>query len=1007
MFEKRRYSAAFFGALTLFGGFAAAPVASAGEGVVTEEIVVTGSRLKQSDLTAISPVATVTQEQIQMSGVTRIEDLLNNMPQVASDFGGSQSNGSQATATVNLRGLGAQRTLVLVNSRRLMPGDPTQNGNSTPDLNQIPAQLIERVEVLTGGASAVYGADAVAGVVNFIMQDDFEGLRFDVQTSGYSHENDDNTMQYTVQQSGFSLPNDNVNDGGGFDATMLLGINKDDGTGNATFYLGYRHLNPIKQAARDYSACSPFSGDNFIDAGCGGSSTTAPARFQQVIQTGADAGTEIGTAMSPRGVNGALIPYDGSTMSYNYAPLNYYQRPDKRYIGGAFAHLEMNEYATIYGEFQFMDDKSDAQIAPAGAFRGSGGPFDNGAYGVNCDNPYLDATALDFFCTQQGYTAGSSDVALISVARRGVEGGGRSSALEHTSYRGVLGVRGDFADVWSYDVYAQYGTTNYSTTYSNDYSKSRIGNSLQAVDDGTGNIVCLVNADTDPSNNDPGCVPWNIFQPGGVTEAALAYVSVPGFQNGSTTQTVMSGAVNGDLTDYGVKLPWANEGVTVAIGAEYREEKSKLDNDVEFATGDLIGQGGKTLDTNGNFHVKEIFMEARVPIVSNARFAREVSIEGGYRYSDYNLGFDTDTYKLGADWMPIDDIRFRYSYQRAVRAPNIQELYRPQVVQLDGSTDPCAVDVPGVIPAGFPTAAECARSGVTAAQYGQISTNPAGQYNGLTGGDPTLNPEKADTITFGFVFTPTEFLPELSLSVDYFDIKIDDVINGIGADLAVNQCVFNNNFCDKVVRAPSGSLWLGSNGYVIDLNENLGSLQTRGVDIELSNTFELPRGLGSLGLNMMATWVDELTTEPLPGFPKYDCVGLFGNVCGVPIPEWRHISSLTWTTPWSLDLIFRWRYMDAVNNENTQNNSNFSYGAFENTDKGIDAQNYYDIAAQYQLDTRFADLTFRGGVNNVLDTDPPIFGQDISVAVYVNGNTFPQAYDTLGRYWFLSATAHF
>jgi iron complex outermembrane recepter protein len=569
------------------------------------------------------------------------------------------------------------------------------------------------------------------------------------------------------------------------------------------------------------------------------------------------------------------------------------------------------------------------------------------------------------------------------------------------------GVKGNFDEHWSYDVYGQYGTTNFENSYFNDYSSTRIAKALQAVTDSNGNVVCRANVDTDPGNNDPLCVPWNIFVENGVTPEAIGYVSAPGFQNGDTKETVISGYVNGDLTDYGVKLPWANEGLAISVGAEYREERSHLNNDVEFATNDLTGLGGAVLDTSGHYYVKEVFIEGRMPLVSDAPWAKEASLDAGYRYSDYSLNFNTDTYKYGADWMPIEDVRFRGSFQRAVRAPNIQELFRPQVVQLDGSTDPCAVDDPlAPLPADFPSLAECANTGVTPAQYGTIASNPAGQYNGLTGGNPVLQPEKADTYTFGFVLTPTRFTG-FTMSVDYFDIKIDDVINGVGADLAVNTCLVSGNpqFCNLVHRAPSGSLWLGQTGFVVDTNQNLGSLQTKGVDIDLSNTLELPRGLGNLVLNVMATYVDELTTEPLPGFPKYDCAGLFGNVCGIPTSEWRHVSRLTWNTPWNLDVAFSWRFLSNVNNENTVNNSNFNPGAFTNTDKGIDAQNYYDLASQYQLDTRFTHLTFRAGINNILDADPPLFGQDIASPVYVNGNTYPQAYDALGRYWFLSVSA--
>jgi iron complex outermembrane recepter protein len=988
----------------LTGTVTAAVSAQAQETQALEEVVVTGTRLRQPNLTAISPVATVTNEDFKLQGVTRVEDLINNLPQAVADFGGNVSNGATGGATVNLRGLGSQRTMVLVNGRRLMPGDPTQNGNSVADLNQIPSALIERVEVLTGGASAVYGADAVAGVVNFIMDTNFEGARLDYQYSFYDHHNG-NSAASAVSDAGFALPSSSVTDGYTTDITFTLGMNTSDGRGNATFYAGYRTLDALRESERDYSACSLGSGDVFDS--CAGSSTTAPARFQPAFQTGEAAGAENSAfpGVTPRGPNGELLPYGGGSYSFNYAPYNYYQRPDERYTAGAFMHYEVSDKADVYAELMFMDDRTDAVIAPSGAFRGSG-PFGS-AYAVNCDNPFLTAEEVDYFCTQQGL--GPTDDALLSIGRRNVEGGGRSNDLQHTSYRGVAGVRGDFSEHWGYDIYGLYGTTKFESTYRNDFSSRRVSNALLAVDDGTGNTVCRVNVDADVTNDDPACVPWNIFVPNGVTANQLGYLQVPGFQNGATTETVISGAINGDLTDYGVKLPTASQGLAVAFGAEYREEKSYLRNDVSFSTGDLLGQGGATLDTSGSFNVQELFAEARLPLADGLPFAQGASVEAGYRYSDYNLGFTTDTYKFGLDWAPVNAIRFRGSYQRAVRAPNIQELFRPQVVQLDGSTDPCAVDNPGV-DTPKATAAECARSGVTAAQYGQIASNPASQYNGLTGGNPDLQPESADTYSFGFVFTP-DFVPGLSWTVDWYNIKVEDVINGVGADLALNTCLTNGDplFCSLVNRAPgSGSLWLGFSGYMIDTNQNLGSLETTGIDTEINYRFDLGNSGHALGLSLVGTYVDELVTEPLPGFPTYDCKGLFGNVCGVSTPEWRHKARATWFSPWNLDLTLTWRYIDAVDNENLTDNPNFSFDPdTPATDRKLDSQNYLDLAATYSLDTEIADLVFRVGANNITDEDPPIFGNDVSVSVFANGNTFPQVYDTLGRYWFFNISAKF
>ncbi|MGH8176508.1 MAG: TonB-dependent receptor domain-containing protein [Steroidobacter sp.] len=980
----------------LLAGAAAASAAPAqSQDQTISEVVVTGSRIPQPNLTSISPVTSVGAADIKIEGVTRVEDLINNLPQAFADFGGNLSNGATGAATVNLRALGNQRTLVLVNGRRLMPGDPTQNGNSAPDLNQIPAALIERVEVLTGGASAVYGADAVAGVVNFIMNDDFEGVRVDAQYGFYQHENS-NSINDIVAARGFDTPDSSVMDGYSKDITFILGLNSADGRGNATVYAGYRSLTGLLQSERDFSACALNPDGAGTARVCGGSGTTSPAQLQAIVQSGPTAGANVATYVP--NADGSLTPYSAVQNAYNFAPTNYYQRPDERYTAGLFAHYEVSDNMEVYTEFGFMNDETVAQIAPSGLFFG-GGPGAGGGYLVNCDNPFLSSQQVDAFCTQQGL--GADDVASIGIGKRNVEGGGRQSHLEHTSYRAVIGARGEIAAGWDYDVYGMYGTTEYAQNFLNDFSVRRGGNALIAERLGDGSIVCGVNADADTTNDDPACVPYNVFTAGGVTPEALNYVQIPGFQQGSTTEQILSGAITADLGQYGAKVPWASDGLGMAFGAEYRSEASELRNDVAFLTGDLSGGGGATLDTAGSYDVRELFTEARLPLVQDKPFAQSISFEAGYRYSDYSLGFDTDTYKLGADWAPIDDLRFRASFQRAVRAPNVQELYRPQVVQLDGATDPCAGPAPAV------TAAQCALTGVSAAQYGNILPNSSAQYNGLTGGNPALDPETSDTTSFGFVFLPS-FLPGFSVSLDYFDISVEDTIAQVGADLAINTCLASGDpyFCGLVNRAPgSGSLWLGTQGYITDTTLNTGSLQTKGFDVEAN--YRMNMGDSGLAFQLIGTYVDELTIEPLPGFPTYDCAGLYGNVCLTPTPEFRTKLRSTWTTAWNVDLTLTWRYIDEVQVDSTIDNPNFDFEGHPAVDESLGSRTYLDLTAAYTFDMEPAALTFRVGANNILDKDPPIATQATCPAVYCSGNTFPQVYDTLGRTVFLGVTADF
>ena len=976
---------------------AAAPQLHAQDPTI-QEVVVTGSRIPQPNLTSISPVTSIGAEAVKIEGVTRVEDLINNLPQAFADFGGNLSNGSTGTATVNLRNLGPQRTLVLVNSRRLMPGDPTQNGQASPDLNQIPAALIERVEVLSGGASAVYGADAVAGVVNFIMNDNFEGVRLDAQYSLYQHNNDSDVADI-VRARNFKLPDSNVADGTTRDFTFVAGINTEDGRGNATVYLGYRQLEAIRQDARDFSACTLSSSDVEPSLfGCGGSGTPAVTRFR--MSDGRDLTVN---------ADGTLRPF-APTDQFNFAPDNYYQRPDERKTGGLFAHYDFSDKASVYTEFMFMDDRTRSQVAASGAFLGSGPgqpPF-FGSRAINCDNPFLSPDMVQQFC---GGNRNAPDV-LINIGRRNVEGGGRLDDLRHTSFRGVVGLRGDIADGWNYDVYGLYGESVLAEAFQNDFSRERLGKALNAVTDNRpgsptfGQVVCRVNADADLTNNDPACVPYDIFKAsGGVTPEQLAYLQIPGLSEGETVEQVLSGSISADLGRYGLQLPTATDGVGIAFGAEYRSERSDLRTDRAYQTGDLAGQGAPTLNTSGFFDVRELFTEVRVPLVQGKPFAERLAFEAGYRYSDYNLGFSTDTYKLGLDWAPVEDVRFRGSYQRAVRSPNIQELFLKPRVQLNSNGDPCA-SAPGDAPEA--SLEECLRSGVTPGQYGNILANPASQYNGLVGGNSQLDPEESDTYSFGFVLTP-RVLPGFSLTLDYFDVKVDKLIGSIGGDFILNSCLATGDptFCSKVHRDANGSLWLGDTGYIEDPIINTGSSQAKGVDLEANYRFELGRA-GSLALNAVGSWIEEFVTEPLDGALKYDCVGLYGTVCGTPIPEWRHKVRASWQTPVGVDLTLTWRFIDSVDLDATSSNPQLQ-NAVPFSDRKLGSRNYFDLVAAYTMSdvAMFSNVTGRLGINNVLDKDPPLIGQDSCPGVFCNGNTFPQVYDTLGRFVFLGLTADF
>jgi len=946
------------------------------------EVVVTGSRIPTPNLSSVSPVSVVSAAEARLQGVTRAEDLINSLPQAFGDFGGNVSSGASGTATVNLRNLGNKRTLVLVNGRRLMPGEPDRVTAQAPDINNIPSALVERLEVVTGGASAVYGSDAIAGVVNFILQKDFTGVRLDAQYSFYQHEND-GFVGVLLRDKNYEEPDSNVVDGFATDVTLVVGGNFEDGRGNATLYAGYRNIDALSAAERDYSACALGSGAVFS---CAGSTTTNPAQFR--LNNPVTGATRATLTLDPATGN-TFRTYVAARDGYNYGRDNYFQRPDERYTLGGFARYRVSDALEAYGELMFMDDRSVAQVGPSGMF--------SRAYSINCNNPLLSAQQVQQMCTSVGL--GPNDNAVVNIGRRNVEGGNRQNDVRHTAYRAVVGIRGDLWEGWSYDAYAQYGTTIYAQEYLNEFSLSRTQRALRAVrNPANGQVVC----ESALNGVDPLCVPYNVWSINGVTNEALNYLEVPGYAKGSTTEQVVSASLAGDLTAYGVVSPWAVHGAGVAVGAEYRREALELDPDLAFQTGDLAGQGGAKLPVSGAFDVYEMFGELRVPLVEDRTFVKALSVEAGYRFSDYSTAGRTDAYKLGGDWSPIDALRFRASYQRAVRAPNIVELYASRRNSLFGGTDPCAGSAPTA------TLAQCQNSGVTAAQYRTIPTSGASQYNQVVGGNPDLEPESSDTWTYGVVFTPS-FLPDLSISLDFFDITVEDLIGTVSPNLTLSQCVTTGNpyFCDLITRsAGSGALFGDPAAAVIATNLNTGSLKTRGVDLQVNYRLDLADlGLdkGSITANLVGSYVDRYVIEPLPGLGEYDCAGYFGNTCGGPTPEWRHKLRLTWRTPWSVDVSAAWRFIGAVSLDTTSS-APLLAGAAPATDARIRSYDFFDLAASAQLPH---DLTLRVGVNNVLDEDPPLIGTGGLGGGFGNGNTYPQTYDSLGRYVFVGLSAKF
>ena len=951
-----------------------------------EKFNVTGSRIPAPNLESTSPITQITAQDIKFEAPVSTENLLNNMPQVFADQGNMLSNGATGTATVNLRGLGAARTLVLVNGRPLPPGTPTQGGYAA-DLNQIPLQLIQRVEILTGGASAVYGSDAIAGVVNFIMNDHFEGVQFEINHSFYNHDQRNSVKDIVAKRQAtnpaqFHVPGDVSSDGEADDYSVIMGGNFANGKGNATLFLAYHHQNPVLQGQRDFSACSLSSGGpGFF---CAGSNTDFPGRFRPL--SGPNAGKNFTIADAAGNVRPHLV-----TDQFNFGPYNHFQVPDQRWSADVFAHYDVHPQARVYAEFGFHDDHSPRDIAPSGDF--------GNIHTLSFNNPLLS----DAFKTTFGITPTTPVDVLIQ--RRDIEGGPRRNDLRETSYRGVLGVKGELVagSGWEYDVYYLQSKVLLQEEYLNDFSTSRIFRALDVVAGPGGVPTCasVING------TDPNCVPWNIFHLGGVTPAAVAFLATPGFQKGFTERSVYGGTLGADLGIYNWRSPWAKNGIGVSFGAERGIDKLALDTDVEFTTGDLAGQGGPTISNHGQISRKDIFAEVRVPIIEDRPWAQYLAVNGSYRYSDYSINRTANTYGVGAEWNPVKEVKLRGSLQQAVRAPNIVELFLPQGTNLFNlAADPCGGPTPSA------TLAQCLRTGLPAALYGSgLLTNPAGQYNFLQGGNANLAPETSKSYTAGVVWQP---MRNFNMSVDYYKIKVNNVISIIPAATSVGQCIAVGALCDLIHRDAQGTLWLPNGGFVTGTNVNIAKVETSGVDVIGNYNQPLPGAWGNVAVEFNGTYLKDFKVDQGVGLGPFDCAGLYGPVCNGsgfainPLADWRHKLRGTWSTPWNVDLSATWRHINSVKLEFTSSNPQLHVNPedFDPIEAKLGQRDYLDLALSWAITKQF---TLWAGVNNVFDKDPPLAGSSSGVGPTAsnNGNTFPQLYDALGRHIFVTLTAKF
>jgi len=929
-----------------------------------EEITITGSLIPRPTLDSLSPVTVVdVAEELTLTGTTRIEDLLISLPQVFAGQNSTIANGATGIASINLRYLGTVRTLVLINGRRLAMGD--QNGS---DVNAVPAPLVKRVDVLTGGASTVYGSDAVAGVVNFVLDTDFTGVRGGVQYSISQHDNNNQLAQELNEAAGYDYPSGSTWDGGAVNAYIAAGGKFADGRGHGSVYIDYRKIDELVKASRDYFNC-------YIDAGvdgpfCGGSSVTPRGRFISLGPDWSFAGDYVLTLAEEGGDGHSFRPRNKEV--FNFGPYNHIQRPDEKWNAGGFAHYTINEFFEPYLEVMFMHDYTDAQIAPSGTFFS----IDR----INCDNPMLSDQQRDLICTQPGY--GPEDYANVFVLRRNVEGPPRSNQIGHTNYRLVAGLRGDIGDSWSYDLYGLQAENNAQFRYVNDLNVEHMRNAVDVIaDPETGEWVCRF------GGND-GCVPWNIFQEGAVTQEAVDYISTTALMFERYRTRVLNLTFMGDLENYGLAIPSASEGLQVAVGSEYRSEFQHIRPDAVYLTG-AAGFESNAEKLEAGYDVRELFIEALVPIVQDTDGFRDLSLELGYRYSDYSTSGGVSTYKGLLNWAITNSWRLRGGYNRAVRAPNIWELFRPQSYSVGGG-DICQNDIETGVPQG--TLEQCMRTGVTEEQYGNIP--PIGPANAVWGGNQLLEPEVADTLTAGVVWTP-QAIPGLSVTADYYDIEITETIGSLSSSFIIQHCANTGDprFCGWIHRDQIGSLAASEEGYVDTTNQNIGLRKSEGIDLNANYLIGLGDA-GYLNTSLIGTYMlAQVFADPSFGF---DCVGYYGTVCGQPNSVWRHRWRTSWESNFNMILSLTWRRIGSATIDDASPDPDLGSPEYmpQIIASGIlttRAYDWFDLAASY---TWRSGIQLTLGVNNIFDEEPPLMpaiGGVFDLNLYGN-------YDPLGRH---------
>ena len=943
-------------ALTSATAFGAEPSSTPAASEV-EEVVVTGSRIARPDYTSSSPIVTFGEEAITQTGTVNIENALNQLPQFVQ--GQTQSTiGAVALAgraSLNLRGLGETRNLVLLDGRRL----PLSNANAVVDVNLIPQFILDGVETITGGASAVYGSDAMSGVVNFKSKSDLEGILVDVR-SGVSDRGDANTTDVGIT-AGFAIDGDR---------------------GHVLLSAGYTDRDVLFGHERDFYQLGVLS--SFI---ANGTYIPSPTNLptQAAINTvfsryGVAPGTVLNTRSLGVNDNGTLfgqigvVNYQGPTSGFFSTTGNNVRQPvtfqeyivnpmERKSFFGKFDY-DVLPSVEAYGQFLYNKTLATGQVGWT--------PTLYVVPTVPASNPFIPADLRAVLASRPNPTAD------FTINQRFMGLQTRAFPSDFTVGQFIFGLRGDlpFRD-WRWDIYGSYDSTDLVETQDKAILNSRMRNLLYAADGGAS--ICA-----------GGFNPFGLSNSRTVSAACRAYLETETHDYTQLTQTIVEANLGGSL----FHLPAGDVKFALTLGT--RDNEFEFDPDPSRELLDVIGTL-PTFPAEGSTSVKEASIEFLVPLLSEMPFVRKLDLNLGFRTSDYDVSGRFETYKIDGTWEPTAGLLFRGGFEHAIRAPNIGELYnqlgnQAQIGSPPGQGDPC--DVRSSARSGANAAAAralCIATGVPAqiADSYQYTTVAIGVINS---GSLDLTPEEADTITFGAVFSPkfdSQLLADISLSVDYYEIDISDVIGPISGGTALSKCYnldgsngtydVNNAYCRLILRNPT----TGGVDTVATPYFNLGGLRTSGVDAQID--WRIPVGPGSLDVNVLANFTNSYEVQLLPGSPWQEFAGTIDGTQngGIPLPDWKTLASLTYRLP-SFEGGIRWRHLPAMDDVTTVTRPT-------SPALGVDAYDLFDVTLVYRLNDM---IVLRGGANNVLDEEPPIVGGTI-------GQTQPGTYDILGRYYYL------